>query len=86
MGLPIVLLICNDWTFCQFFLRRETRKLIPRQRERHLWLRDSKFHTHHDVGKDLVVSHLDMSNGNAQAKDLLELELNRRSDFIELVC
>jgi hypothetical protein len=83
--LPIVLLICNDWTFCQFFFRRETKKLIPRQREMRLSLPDRKVHTHHDVGKDLVVSHLDMSNGNTQAKDLLQLELNRRSHFIELV-
>jgi hypothetical protein len=42
-------------------------------------------HTHHDVGKDLVISHLDMSNSDTQTKNLLELELNRRPDFIEFV-
>ena len=31
-GLPMVVLICKDLTFCQFFLSRETRKLMPEQR------------------------------------------------------
>ncbi len=29
MGLPMVDLMWRDLTFCQFFLRSETRKLMP---------------------------------------------------------
>ena len=29
MGLPMVDLMWSDLTFCQFFLRSETRKLMP---------------------------------------------------------
>lgn len=44
-----------------------------------------KARTQHDVSKDLVVVHLDMSNGNTQAKDLLELELDRGAHLVDLV-
>jgi len=42
-------------------------------------------HTHHDIGEDLVISHLDVSDCDTQTKNLLELELNGRPDFIEFV-
>ena len=29
IGLPMVDLMCSDLTFCQFFLRSDTRKLMP---------------------------------------------------------
>ena len=41
--------------------------------------------TQHDVGEDLVVGHLDVADGDAQAKNLLELELDRRADLVQLV-
>ncbi len=42
-------------------------------------------HTKHDVGKDLVIVHLDVANGDTQAEDLLQLELDGRADLSELV-
>ena len=40
-GLPIVVLMCKDLTFCQFFLSKETRKLMPNakgySRKAHHW-------------------------------------------------
>ena len=41
--------------------------------------------TQHDVGEHLVVGHLDVADGDTQAKYLLELELDRRTDFDDLV-
>ena len=41
--------------------------------------------TQHDVGKDLVVGHLDVADSDTQAKDLLKLELDRRADLGDLV-
>ena len=41
--------------------------------------------TQHDVGKDLVVGHLDVANGDTQAENLLKLELDRRADLGDLV-
>ena len=41
--------------------------------------------TQHDVGKHLVLSHIDVADGDTQAEDLLELELDGRADFGELV-
>ena len=41
--------------------------------------------TQHDVAENLVVGHLDVTDGNTQAKDLLELELDGRADLSELV-
>ena len=41
--------------------------------------------TQHDVGKDLVVGHLDVADSDTQAKDLLKLELDRRANLGDLV-
>ena len=41
--------------------------------------------TQHDVSKDLVVGHLDVANGNTETEDLLQLELDGRTDLSELV-
>ena len=41
--------------------------------------------TQHDVGKNLVVGHLDVADGDTQAENLLELELDRRADLGDLV-
>jgi hypothetical protein len=41
--------------------------------------------TEHDVGKYLVLVHVDMSDGDAQAQDLLELELDSGAHLVELV-
>ena len=41
--------------------------------------------TQHDVAKNLVISHLDMANRDAQAKDLLQLELDGRANLSQLV-
>ena len=41
--------------------------------------------TQHDVSEDLVVGHLDVTNSNTQAKNLLELELDRGTDLRDLV-
>jgi hypothetical protein len=41
--------------------------------------------TKHDVGKDLVLSHVAVSDGNTEAEDLLELELDGRLDLVDLV-
>jgi len=41
--------------------------------------------TQHDVGKNLVLGHLDVADGDTQAENLLELELDRRADLNELV-
>ena len=40
--------------------------------------------TQHDVAENLVLSHLDVADGDTQAENLLELELDRRADFGEL--
>ena len=41
--------------------------------------------TQHDVGKNLVVRHLDVADGDTQAENLLQLELDRRADLGDLV-
>ena len=43
-----------------------------------------KVHTKHDVGEHLVVCHPDVANGETEAQNLLQLELDGRADFIEL--
>jgi len=40
--------------------------------------------TEHNIGEDLIVSHLDMAYSNTQAQDLLELEFDGRSDLSDL--
>jgi hypothetical protein len=42
-------------------------------------------HTKHDIAQDLVIRHLDVPNGDTQAKDLFQLELDRGTDIIKLV-
>jgi hypothetical protein len=44
-----------------------------------------KVHTQHDIAQNLVIVHLDVADSNAQAQDLLELELDRRPYFRQLV-
>jgi len=46
---------------------------------------DQEVNTEHDVGKDLVLSHVAVSDGNTEAEDLLELELDGRLDLVDLV-
>ena len=41
--------------------------------------------TQHDVAKDLVLGHLNMADGDTQAENLLELELDGGADLGELV-
>lgn len=41
--------------------------------------------TQHDVSENLVVIHLDVANGDAQAQDLLELELDGGTDLGDLI-
>lgn len=41
--------------------------------------------TQHDVSQNLVISHLDVANGDTHAKNLLQLELNGRANLIEFV-
>jgi len=45
---------------------------------------DQEVDTKHDITQDLILSHLDMANGDTQAKNLLELELDGRADLSEL--
>ena len=41
--------------------------------------------TQHDVSEHLVVRHLDVADGDTQAKNLLKLELDGRADLGDLV-
>jgi len=47
--------------------------------------RDEEVDTKHDVSKYLVIGHLNVADGNTQAKDLLELELDGGTDLSDLV-
>ena len=47
--------------------------------------RDETGRTKHDVAEHLVVGHLDVADGDTQAENLLELELDGRADLSELV-
>ena len=40
--------------------------------------------TQHDVTEDLVLSHLDVADGDTEAQHLLELELDSRADLGDL--
>ena len=40
--------------------------------------------TQHDVAENLVLGHLDVADGDTQAENLLELELDGRLDFGDL--
>ena len=46
---------------------------------------DGGVRTQHDVAENLVLSHLDVSDGDTQAENLLELELDRRTNLVQLV-
>lgn len=48
-------------------------------------MREVKIRTQHGVGEDLILSHLNMTDGNTQAQNLLELELDSRADLDDLV-
>ena len=48
-------------------------------------MRDETGRTKHDVGEDLVIVHLDVADGDTQAENLLQLELDRRADLGDLV-
>lgn len=54
------------------------------QRTRTAWAERSAL-TQHDVTQQLVVRHLDVSDGDTQAENLLELELDRRAHLVDLV-
>jgi hypothetical protein len=41
--------------------------------------------THHHISEDLVVVHLNVTNGDSQAEHLLQLELDGRPYFGELI-
>lgn len=43
-----------------------------------------KARTQHDVAENLVVGHLDVTDSNTQAEDLLELELDSGADLGQL--
>jgi len=47
--------------------------------------RDQEVDGKHDVGKDLVLSHVAVSDGDTEAENLLELELDGRLDLVDLV-
>lgn len=40
--------------------------------------------TQHDVAQNLVLSHLDVADGDTQAKNFLQLELDGRADLGDL--
>ena len=50
-----------------------------------VWDTRDRRRTQHDVREDLIVGHLDVANGDTQAENLLELELDRRADLGDLV-
>ena len=45
----------------------------------------NRVRTQHDVTEDLVVVHLNVADGDTQAENLLELELDRGADLGDLV-
>ena len=47
--------------------------------------RDEEVDAQHDVSKHLILSHLDVADGDTQAEDLLELELDRGANLDDLV-
>ena len=46
--------------------------------------RDQEVGGEHDLGDNLVLLHLDVTNSNSQAENLLKLELDGRSDLSNL--
>jgi len=47
--------------------------------------RNEEVDAKHDVGKDLILGHLDVANSNTEAENLLELELDSRANLNKLV-
>ncbi len=47
--------------------------------------RDQEVDGKHDVGEQLVVGHLDVANGDTEAENLLELELDGALDLVDLL-
>ena len=47
--------------------------------------RDQEVDRHHDVGQELVLSHINVTNSDTQAENLLELELDGGADLISLL-
>ena len=41
--------------------------------------------TKHHIGQNLIIGHTNMANGDTQAQDLLELELDGRTDISNFV-
>jgi hypothetical protein len=41
--------------------------------------------TQHDVAENLVVGHLDVADGDTEAQNLFELELDGGADLVDLV-
>jgi hypothetical protein len=75
-------------TFCQFFFKRETRKLMPLDEQvsckaKNVSRRD--WHTKHDISEDLILRHLHVADSNTEAQNLLELELDGAANLGELV-
>ena len=83
-------LMCKDLTFCHCFLLRVGRG--PDQPDfwdkgfrSNLQQRDQEVDGQHDVLHNLVLGHGDVTNGNGQTQDLLQLELDGGSDFVGLL-
>jgi len=47
--------------------------------------RDQEVDGHHDVGKELILSHLNVTNSDTQAENLLKLELDGGTDLVGLL-
>lgn len=47
--------------------------------------RDEEVDAQHHVAEHLILSHLDVANSDTQAEDLLQLELDGRTDLSDLV-
>jgi hypothetical protein len=77
-------LMWSDLMFCQCFLSRETKKLMPTANVSKRSNERVKTRTEHDVSEDLVLSHLGVADGDTQAQHLLQLELDGRADLSEL--
>jgi hypothetical protein len=46
---------------------------------------DQEVDRHHDVGEELILSHLDVTDSDTQAENLLQLELDGGTDFVGLI-
>jgi hypothetical protein len=48
--------------------------------------RDKVVDSQHDVSNELIFRHANVSDGNTETQNLLKLELDRGTDFSDLVC